>query len=1043
VSKAQFKHYAFFITCVIIVSFVIISSFSVFTGKMPVDAAASSNRWYKVNIPAEGEAGGWALANGSDIRLLTAAADGTLYAYAAGLNYTLLKSTDGGLKWSSTGKVRDIITDIAVAADNPALIYYSTAVSVYRSGDGGRSFSLLPTVPGTGSGHVEITSLAAESGIIAAATRNTDSARYGGLYLLDESAIVPSWTDTGIGNYDVYAVAFPPDFAAYRQIVAITTNETESYIFSKISNSGWNTLTGRVRFSRDNSGAAVAITKSAGIAFPGDYSTVADGGERSFYACINSGTGNGDVYRVNLVEAPTESLATDLNTGGLNGNNTDITSLAVYKENDNTVILAGAANAQTYISTDSGASWTKNQKAPTGNTDAYVLFPPDFPATHKMYAATSGSGSALSISRDIGLTWNQVSLIDTSINRLVDLRASPDFSRDKTLFLDTFGAGPGSAALWRTLDGGLNWERLFSGSSPGVDIISSITLPPEYGTNCFKLFIAGESAGNPIIWSSEDNGQSFRTRFIHNPAGGDPFPVNALVAADKNTLFIASYDGSQGLIYRTVNGGFFYTPGVPAGNNPFASIALSPDYAKDGIILAGNSNGEVYQSHDGGASFQPLPSTTNTGTLTGSVTVAFDLAFKDNHNIYASSDTAGAGLFRFTTGESEEWLSIDSTLPSGGVIANFLLSRDGTLYAVNSNANGGMERCLDSRILNPVFETITGGLSTGAALRDIDRTGNRLWAIDTANCKLVTYEDTLTAPVIQTAPVNNISGIGSLIDHAIKNIIIDWEPVTGASGYQWQCAYNGDFSNIPAGLEGTVTGSEARLPPLDPSTMYSWRVRVNAPALGPWSEKRVFSTSLDTRVIELKPESPEAGAVEVPVKPVFQWTAVVGASSYELLVSDGTDFTHPVITKINDFSLPSNAWECDVPLDYDTTYYWKIRAISDGSHSPWSSAGVFITVSAPLPPSQPSKTLPEVRFLGKQDSAMNVAPPQNTPVLLPPAETPIFPPAAVTTVPAASPDVYQLSAVPVWLLYFIGGLLAIVMLALFIILAVVLKIKRF
>ena len=160
-------------------------------------------------------------------------------------------------------------------------------------------------------------------------------------------------------------------------------------------------------------------------------------------------------------------------------------------------------------------------------------------------------------------------------------------------------------------------------------------------------------------------------------------------------------------------------------------------------------------------------------------------------------------------------------------------------------------------------------------------------------------------------------------------------------------------------------------------------------------------------------------------------------------MAGSADFASPVITKTNDYALPSNAWECDVTLDYHTTYYWKVRAISDGSHSPWSSAGVFTTITPPISADQPSKTLPEVRFLGKQDSAMNIVPPQNTTLFPAPTATPLLPPAAVTPVPAASTDVYQLSAVPVWLLYFIGGLLAIVMLALLIILAVVLKIKRF
>jgi hypothetical protein len=185
VLKAQFRYYAFFITLVSIVSLVTIYFVSALVGIAPADSAVSANRWNRVNIPAGGEAGGWVLAEGSDIRLLTAAADGTLYAYAAGLDYTLLKSIDGGLKWSATGKVRDAILDLAVSAQNPDIIYYSTNTSVYRSGDGGKSFLQLPALPSRGPGHLIITSLAADNGIVAAATKDPYPTQYGGLYLLD------------------------------------------------------------------------------------------------------------------------------------------------------------------------------------------------------------------------------------------------------------------------------------------------------------------------------------------------------------------------------------------------------------------------------------------------------------------------------------------------------------------------------------------------------------------------------------------------------------------------------------------------------------------------------------------------------------------------------------------------------------------------------------------------------------------------------------------------------------------------------------------
>ena len=83
-------------------------------------------------------------------------------------------------------------------------------------------------------------------------------------------------------------------------------------------------------------------------------------------------------------------------------------------------------------------------------------------------------------------------------------------------------------------------------------------------------------------------------------------------------------------------------------------------------------------------------------------------------------------------------------------------------------------------------------------------------------------------------------------------------------------------------------------PALEPATNYRWRVRASAPFFSPWSEKWSFTTSLDTEAVILKPESPSAGASNVPVKPAFQWTAITGASSYELLVSADADFAHPL-----------------------------------------------------------------------------------------------------------------------------------------------------
>jgi hypothetical protein len=279
----------------------------------------------------------------------------------------------------------------------------------------------------------------------------------------------------------------------------------------------------------------------------------------------------------------------------------------------------------------------------------------------------------------------------------------------------------------------------------------------------------------------------------------------------------------------------------------------------------------------------------------------------------------------------------------------------------------------------------------------------------------------------------------------VRNIIIDWETLAGATSYQWQCDYSSEFSSVPASLEGTTSASSVRLPALEPATSYHWRVRASAPLLSPWSEKWSFTTGLDTEVITLKPESPSAGASGVPVKPAFQWTAITGASAYELLVAANADFDHPAIIRTEKYAIPSNVWQCDISLDYQTTYYWKVRAVSSGTSSAWSSTGVFTTEPSPVTPAEPPAVLPvlspanPLETIPTSSATIPTAPlpAQSAPLQIKPTSS--SPPQGTSALPSFN----QSLDLPAWIIYFILGLLATVFLALVIILAIVLKIRRF
>ena len=179
---------------------------------LPASASSDVAKWVDIDIPAAGPAGNWALAEGSDIHCLAAASDGTLYAGCTGLTYSLYKSTDGGTGWSPVGEVTDHIVAIALSPVSATTVYYATPAEVFRSSDGGNTFQLLPPGPG-GAGHnnIEITSLdvtAMTGDIIAVGTRDKDSLEYGGVYILEEAGMSFTWTDSEIGGYDVYSVAF-------------------------------------------------------------------------------------------------------------------------------------------------------------------------------------------------------------------------------------------------------------------------------------------------------------------------------------------------------------------------------------------------------------------------------------------------------------------------------------------------------------------------------------------------------------------------------------------------------------------------------------------------------------------------------------------------------------------------------------------------------------------------------------------------------------------------------------------------------------------
>lgn len=919
-------------TSKLVLLFALLSAFMV--GHAPSSAAPQAAVWSAVNLPAEGTGGKWQLAAGSDVKLLSAAVDGTLFAYAnpPGTNNTLFKSVDNGISWTACPQVTDIITALKTAPDDKSRIYYATNSTVWISSDGGITFTEVESSPGgAGNGNITITSMAVVSSgssrLIAVGTRDSDSGEFGGVFTLNESDQTSGWTDTGLENCNVASIAFSPNYAADGNLIAVGSTQNGTAVSFRTGNNSWGMISG-------NASIPGIIPVNAVISLPADF-------VKTFFVGIDSGNGSGDVFRINMTASPNASIVSDLNIAQAdNLSSIDVSGLSISGINGGYFLAAGSTNGtRIYLSGDSGQNWTWSLKEPTGENITGLLIATDFAASRRIYAGTSGTGSAFSYTVDAGQTWNQLSLIDTSISALLDLAVSPRYYVDNTLFLLTWG---GEHSLWRSRNSGTNWERIYTG---GPDSFSYLELSPQYGADGSVVVLAGTS-GEGAIWNSDDDGQTFVRRI----AG---FPIDVLAVASNDDYFIGSYNGSAGMVYRTVDGGVSYSPASIAGFQPLKTIALSPNFQQDMTVLAGNSNGWVYLSTDTGASFDSLPAGANSSTFSGNMYVAFDRQYSSSRLIYTASDNPSTAssksrLHRYTVGESQQWENLDFMLDVGGMLGQLCVLPGGSLYAANSHDNGGMERSINPGAASyPFFEKVNAGLSDKAALNGLWGSGNQLWSLDTRNNMLVTYVDTLSAPVVLMKPEAGASAVDT------RNAALEWQWIESAMTYEWQVDYDGSFTAIPSSLKGTTPYTSVRLPRLDPVSTYYWRVRVKEPTLSPWSSVQSFYSALGAAGTLPELYSPRPGASGIALKPVFSWYAIGGADRYELLIAKNSAFTDPVVDKTGNNALSVNAWQCDFDLSYNTTYFWKARGTSSNSFSPWSGVGVFTTLMPPLPPPPP------------------------------------------------------------------------------------------
>jgi hypothetical protein len=722
---------------------------------------------------------------------------------------------------------------------------------------------------------------------------------------------------------------------------------------------------------------------AADIAFPDNYNSSTP----DFLVAIDDDGplavpvgGNGGIYRI-IGAVPTKfgntanAVAVDFVSIDVVGNTGTYTAMAGTTA---ATAASGTDGGMVYYSTDGGGtSWTTTTatkgKEPSGEGNCYVVM--DTATT--AWAATSGVDAAVSLTKDGGILWNQISLIDSDITTVDDIAFGGSM-----YVVGTDAAG--AESVWK--DDGTNWERVYTGMGACRGLVE---LSPDYATTN-TVFIA--TLGGTAIRKSTGGGATFTAQPTAVPAA-----ITAWAVIDGNNLITG--DAAANL-YKTSNNGLSWTTLATGAGEDIASIALSPNYATDSTIIIGTDGsvgtGDVWISSDAGVTW--LSTAVSNAGMTDVQRVAFDPDYANNATIYTTDDTSG-GIYRCVYGTSITWdqldvagslvdATADVTLGTG-----IALSADGTLYVADGDTTVSemVSRCLSpTSPLAPVNyvsienanDTATATVSATVGATGVwvttDGTDNKLWTIDTAASPdaVYHYTDTLAKELVLDQPLD-ATNLG-----AATWTSLSWEALAGATGYtavvntrsDFLAAFAGTVTQVDPEVTATVTGLSA-------GTTYYWRVRADVPVLSRYSETRTFITQLGTPGAPAT-LAPANGAQAIILKPSFGWGAVTYATSYEVELTKDPAFESGIMKRTS----PTNALAWDTPLDYSTTYYWRVRALTATGQSPWV-VGVFTTMDEPTPPvvvepTPPAPAAPEI--------TLEVPAPQVTEVTIPPAPAPEY-----------------------------------------------------
>jgi hypothetical protein len=909
------------------------------------------------------------------------------------------------------------IAEVAIAPDNPdfvAAVCVDSAKThrreVYISEDGGTNWTYSGRIPwlyGTDEqiGTIVISEAYNYQGKIVhdivLGSRNPDGLAQGEVYIQPYPGLA-GWKAQGFTGGDVITLLLSPGYALDATVVAMSSSTQRTYINLGLRDPAagtcsWNLCHGWPvelctpdQTGGTGSGENKIITGS--LALPADFNGNSADKRVVFASYDSNGLSSGaslpldDIYRL------ADTIVTRLNVPN-SGNKPRISSISYAGTTRSGKLLAGgviadsvSAAATTWVTNnplDNCAVWLKPLKPPTGGygtgfANVKVAWTQD----GQRAVAGTGSGnrdtppkwanptdgswnsqpldeSAFSVSIDDGISWNQLGLIDTRINRFRSFAAGEDGT---TTYISSVNDN-GLDSLWRsqTSIAGSSWQRVIC-----ADCSAPLLRAAPDKKSGSTIFLGNQ--GTTSVIRSVDSGQTWLSCL----SGA---MLQDMACGDSNELYIVQ---ANGLFRRGVSdaAGWSWNQFRDTGINPVHCIT-----ALHNNVLVGAASGQicpVSYSFDKGENWTLI---TQPAYSNGNRHAAFDDEFKDNRIMYLADDAGG--LYRWSIGTSNRW---DDMVPPNNSYYGIATGGHGVCYAAYSPLSKGVDRTIYSHAGIPKsgvsWDSLTVGLNAGVVFRlepnSLVHSQETIWAIDARDYNpgtgvgcLWAFRDTLAdhSPWL-IAPKGNSLIYCDPVTGRNGQVDLKWQQLSLADAYEVEVAKDRWFDLVISGAAPDTSPfytppdllypayfiGDGVLP--EAGSSYYWHVRVRRAATGQsirsyWSRELSFNVKPGFRVAApsypgIQSLSPSCDACDVPAYPIsFSWSPVPGTMDYQFVLATDPRLDNPII----DQKIRGTAYNLFDRLNYKTAYFWQVTPLEPipGDPSPVFS---FTTQDRPLMPAE-------------------------------------------------------------------------------------------